>query len=244
MSEWRPYEAIAPRRDGVAQMLIVADHASNAVPPGLDLGLPVEEMTRHIAWDIGVAGVSRRICADTGCGAVLCGFSRLVIDCNREEDVPGLVPLESDGTVIPGNEGVHIADRLERYYRPYHAAVAGAIDSLSKPFLLSLHSFTPELRSKPEEVRPWEIGILYNEDDRAARIAIPRLGAAGLKVGDQLPYSGRLLNATMNRHGEARGIPYLGVEMRQDLVSDEAGEARMAGLLAPICADIARLLTK
>jgi predicted N-formylglutamate amidohydrolase len=99
--------------------------------------------------------------------------------------------------------------------------------------LLSLHSFTPSLQSRQEE-RPWDIGVLYNEDDRAARIAIPLLEAAGLHVGDQLPYSGKQLNATMNRHGEGNGIPYLGVEMRQDLVSDAAGQRRFAGILAPI----------
>ena len=105
---------------------------------------------------------------------------------------------------------------------------------MTSPFLLSLHSFTPILESDPAQKRPWDVGILYNEDDRAARMAIPMLEAAGLIVGDQLPYSGRLLNATMNRHAEANGIPYLGIEMRQDLVADAAGQKRFADLIGPV----------
>ena len=105
---------------------------------------------------------------------------------------------------------------------------------MASPFILSVHSFTPKLASNPDQQRPWEIGILYGEDDRAARIAIPLLEAAGLIVGDQQPYSGKLLNATMNRHAEANGIPYLGIEMRQDLVADPAGQRRFADLLGPV----------
>ena len=107
--------------------------------------------------------------------------------------------------------------RLDRFHRPYHAEVARLLSAMDRPFILSLHSFTPSLSSEPDKARPWEIGILYNDDDRAARLAIPMLREAGLVVGDQLPYSGKLLNATMNRHAEANGIPYLGVEMRQDI---------------------------
>jgi predicted N-formylglutamate amidohydrolase len=100
--------------------------------------------------------------------------------------------------------------------------------------LLSLHSFTPQLATKPEEARPWEIGVLYNTDDRAARIAIPLLEASGIVTGDQQPYSGKLLNATMNRHGEANGIPYLGLEVRQDLIDSDEGVALWAQRLRPL----------
>jgi predicted N-formylglutamate amidohydrolase len=100
--------------------------------------------------------------------------------------------------------------------------------------LISLHSFTPQLATKPEEERPWEIGILYNQDDRAARIAIPLLEAADVRVGDQEPYSGKLLNATMNRHGEDTGTAYLGVEMRQDLIGTPEGVAKWCAVLAPM----------
>lgn len=235
MSGWQPYEIIAPVAGASsANILIVADHASNFVPPEVDLGIPAGTLNRHIAIDIGVAEVTRALCQAIGCGAVLAGVSRLVIDFNREEDAKGLIPVTSDGIAIPGNLDAAPENRLSAYYRPYHAAVTATLDSIANPFILSLHSFTPQLTARPQEQRPWDIGILYNTDDRAARIAIPMLEAAGLHVGDQLPYAGTVLNATMNRHAEARGIPYLGVEMRQDHAGTGDGQARMAHILAPI----------
>ncbi|RVT40828.1 N-formylglutamate amidohydrolase [Sphingobium algorifonticola] len=222
---------LIPARD--SDVLIVADHASAHVPDDIDLGIDPALMDSHIAIDIGVAQVARMLCARLGCGAILGGASRLVIDLNREEDAPGLIPLESDGHVIAGNAGVDRQARIDRFYRPYHAAVTQALDGMARPFILSLHSFTPALSSRDED-RPWHVGVLYNRDDRAARIAIPMLARAGLHVGDQLPYSGTILNATMNRHAEARGIPYLGVEMRQDLTGDASGQARFVDYLAPV----------
>lgn len=235
MEPFQPYRIIPPKAEAPgANILIVADHASAAVPPGIDLGIDSALLREHIALDIGVAGVSGMLCASLGCGAVLATVSRLVIDFNREEDAPGLVPVTSDGHAIPGNRDADVEARLNAYYRPYHAAVSRCIDAMASPFLLSLHSFTPRLASRPEEQRPWEIGVLYNQDDRAARVAIPLLEEAGLVVGDQLPYSGTELNATMNRHGEKRGVPYLGIEMRQDLVNHDDGRRRMASILAAV----------
>lgn len=235
MSDVPPYEIVRPEPGSTgANILIVADHASNHVPAGIDLGIPADALDKHIAIDIGVASVTRALCESLGCGAVLAGVSRLVIDFNREEEAAGLIPTVSDGTAIPGNADADVEARLAAFYRPYHAAVARAIAAIDNPFILSLHSFTPRLASRPDERRPWDIGILYNADDRAAQIAIPLLTAAGMLVGDQLPYSGAALNATMNLHAEARGLPYLGVEMRQDHVGDDAGAHRMAGLLAPV----------
>jgi predicted N-formylglutamate amidohydrolase len=181
-----------------------------------------------------VAEVSQLLAAQLNCSAILAGISRLVIDLNREEDAPGLLPVMSDGHAIPGNRDADLAERMRRFHHPYHQQVAAMLDGMTSPFILSMHSFTPRLASDPAQQRPWDIGILYNQDDRAARIAIPMLEAAGLNVGDQLPYSGQLLNATMNRHAEANGIPYLGIEMRQDLVADAAGQRRFADLLGPI----------
>lgn len=214
-------------------VLIVADHASAYVPDDIDLGIDPALLDNHIAVDIGVAQVARMLCERIGCGAILGGVSRLVIDLNREEDAPGLIPLDSDGHAIAGNAGIDRQTRIDRFYRPYHAAVTQVLDGMARPFILSLHSFTPLLSSRDED-RPWHIGVLYNRDDRAARIAIPMLEEAGLHVGDQMPYSGTILNATMNRHAEARGIPYLGVEMRQDLTSDASGQARFVDYLAPV----------
>ena len=210
-------------------VLTIVDHASNHVPPDIDLGIAPALLENHIAWDIGAAALAEAI----GFPAHLATVSRLVIDLNREQDSPGLVPLHSDGHAIPGNVG-DTADRVARFWRPYHDTLAHRIAGEQPQLLLSLHSFTPYLASKPEEKRPWEIGVLYNEDDRAARIAIPLLAAAGIATGDQLPYSGKLLNATMNRHGEGTGTPYLGLEVRQDLIGDAAGVARWAARLRPI----------
>lgn len=219
---------------GGADVLIVADHASAAVPADIDLGVPASLMTEHVAVDIGAAAVSRLLAEELGCSAILGGVSRLVIDLNREEDAPGLLPVTSDGHAIPGNRTVDPETRLRRFYRPYHERIAALLAGMASPFILSVHSFTPRLSSDPAQTRPWEIGVLYNRDDRAARIAIPMLEAAGMIVGDQLPYAGTQLNATMNRHAEANGIAYLGVEMRQDLVGDAQGQARFAALLAPV----------
>lgn len=223
-------------------VLIIADHASNHVPAGIALGVAGESLTRHIAWDIGVAPLAAALCDRLGCGAILGGVSRLVIDFNREEDSPSLVPLESDGETIPGNRlpPAQIAARLDRFWRPYHARVAAMIAARQPHLLVSLHSFTPQLRAAPQERRPWEVGILYNLDDRAARLAIPMLEAAGVLVGDQLPYSGRHLNATMNRHAERAGLAYLGIEMRQDLIGEAEGVARWSAVLSGVigsCAD-------
>ena len=132
--------------------------------------------------------------------------------------------------------------RIERFYRPYHAALASLLSEAEPRLIVSLHSFTPTLKSRPEEQRPWECGVLYNADERASRLAIPLLAAHGLVVGDQQPYSGRLLNATMNLHAEAHGRPYFGLEVRQDLIADEAGQARWAGLVAEVANRVALAL--
>ncbi|WP_375197640.1 N-formylglutamate amidohydrolase [Sphingobium sp.] len=227
-------EAFSEVDGGDLDVLIIADHASAHVPDDVDLGIDPALLDNHIAVDIGVAQVSRLLAHQLGCKAILGGVSRLVIDLNREDDAPGLLPVMSDGHAIPGNRHADLAGRMIRFHHPYHHHVGRLLDGMGSPFILSVHSFTPRLASDPEQLRPWDIGILYNEDDRAARIAIPLLEEAGLKVGDQLPYSGKMLNATMNRHAEGNGIPYLGVEMRQDLVGDAAGQKRFADILGPI----------
>lgn len=207
-------------------ILTVVDHASNRVPGGIDLGIDPALLKTHIAWDIGAANVARAL----GYPAHLATVSRLVIDCNRDEDAPGLIPLESDGVPIPGNRG-DVAARLALYHA-YHDALASRIAAERPALLLSLHSFTPCLSNG--EPRPWEVGVLYNDDDRAARIAIPLFEAAGVVTGDQQPYSGKLLNATMNRHGEGTGTPYLGLEVRQNLIDTPAGVAKWAAILRPV----------
>lgn len=221
----------------VGGVLLIGDHASNHVPADVDLGIDSALLSTHIALDIGVAEVSRLL-VDAGAvdAAILGGVSRLVVDCNRDPHAPGLIPISSDGHAIPGNALSHAAHeaRLDRYYHPYHAYIAHVLDSTCPQMIVSLHSFTPLLAAQAEPPRPWQVGILYNDDDRCARIAIPAFAAMGLVVGDQQPYSGKLLNHTMNRHAEARGIAYLGIEMPQDEVADAEGQRRFADLIGQI----------
>jgi predicted N-formylglutamate amidohydrolase len=224
--------------DPATGMLLIGDHASNRVPAGIDLGVSTELMGQHVAIDIGVAPLGEALCVALGCPGILGGVSRLVIDLNREEDAPGLIPEASDGYSIPANVGLGAADKARRiaaHWTPYHDRIEYLIRTRNPKLLISLHSFTPRLATSAE-ARPWQIGILYNQDERAARIALPLLAQAGIVAGDNLPYSGKVLNATMNRHAEGNDIPYLGIEVRQDLIGDEAGVARWAGKLAPVIA--------
>ena len=224
-----------PRAGGV---LLIGDHASNHVPADIDLGIDPALLRQHIAVDIGVAEVAERLVAAGAVdAAILGGVSRLVVDCNRDEEAPGAVPIASDGHAIPGNALDHAGReaRLARFFRPYHAHVAAVIAAQRPAMILSLHSFTPALASDPDQARPWHVGVLYNADDRLAAPAIAALEGEGLCVGDQQPYSGKLLNATMNRHAEANDIPYIGIEMRQDLVDTPADHALWTTRLGRLC---------
>jgi predicted N-formylglutamate amidohydrolase len=223
-------------------IVCTADHASNHVPEDIPLGIPAHLLHEHIAIDIGTAAIAERLARDHAIPAHIAAVSRLVCDYNREETAPGLVPDTSDGHAIPGNFGADREARLDRFHRPYHTALEQWLAAAEPKLILSLHSFTPRLASR-DEPRPWEVGVLYNQDDRAARIAIPMLTAEGLHVGDNLPYSGRDLNYTMNRHAEARGRAYLGVELRQDLVQTVAEQSRWAAILADIAQRVASALT-
>ena len=226
-----------PRFGGI---LVVSDHASNHVPADIDLGIDPALLLQHIAVDIGVEAIGAIMAQRPGIAAFQGGVSRLVCDFNREEHAPAVVPIASDGHAIPGNALDHAGHqaRLARFFQPYHAGLARVLDDTPPALILSLHSFTPQLATN-DEPRPWHCGVLYNHDERAARIAIPLLEADGLVVGDQQPYSGRLLNATMNRHAEAEGRPYFGIEIRQDLIGDPAGQALWAERLIRICNEVA-----
>lgn len=226
-----------PRFGGI---LVVCDHASNRVPDDIVLGIAPELLDQHIAIDIGVAGVAERMARHAGTAAWLANVSRLVCDFNRDPDTPSLVPEESDGVVIPGNIPLceTRAGRISRFFEPYHNGLEALLEAIPQGLILSLHSFTPAMATC-DKPRPWQVGVLYNQDDRAARLAIPMLEAEGLVVGDQEPYSGTTLNATMDIHAEAEGRPYLGVEVRQDQIADEAGQAVWAERLHRVCNAIA-----
>ncbi|NQX94415.1 MAG: N-formylglutamate amidohydrolase [Erythrobacter sp.] len=181
-----PGDPLAPR------IVCVADHASNAVPEDTPLGVADDLLTKHIAVDIGVEGVVQRLADHHRFPAHLATLSRLVIDLHREEDHPNLVPETSDGHLIPGNIGADTMRRIAQFYRPYHEALAAFLETGEPDLILSIHSFTPRLESEPKD-RPWEVALLYNEDDRAARHAIRFFEELGFNVGDNEPYSGREL---------------------------------------------------
>lgn len=236
------------RPEGRAPVLITCDHASNAVPAALDgLGLGPEELGRHIGWDIGAGAVTRLLAARLDAPAILAGFSRLVIDCNRDPDDPTSIPEVSDGVAVPGNRALGTEERAARraaIFAPYHAAIEDWIETRlargTVPAVLSVHSFTPVMGGK---ARPWHVGVLW---DRDPRIPVPLLAAlrtdASLVVGDNQPYSAREpAGYTVRHHAVARGLPHVAVELRQDLVDDESGAARWAAILdaalVPILAD-------
>ncbi len=223
-------------------IVLVADHASNAVPADIVLGIPDHLLHEHIALDIGTEAIAELLARDHAIPAHIAAVSRLVCDLNREEDAPGLVPPESDGQAIPGNFGADREARHARFHRPYHTALEQWLEAARPGLILSLHSFTPRLATS-DAARPLEVGVLYNQDDRAARIAIPLLAAEGLNVGDNLPYSGRDLNYTMNRHAEGHGRPYLGIELRQDLTQTSDDHGRWAALLAKVAQRVASALS-
>ena len=238
MSENQSWRLIGtPRAGGV---VIISDHASNRVPPGVHLGIAARHMEEHIAIDIGVAAVAERMVALGGAEAAWLGHvSRLVCDLNRDEMTPGVIPLASDGVAIPGNalDAAGREQRLEQYHRPYHSGLEALLAAHEPALILSLHSFTPRLVQNPQEQRPWHIGVLYNQDARGAQLALPWLRAQpGLCVGDQQPYSGHELNYSMDRHGEGHGRLYLGVEVRQDLIGESEGQEEWAWRLCALCA--------
>ena len=219
-------------------IVCVADHASSAVPEDIPLGIDEALLRQHIALDIGVEGLTERLARRTRFPAHIASVSRLVCDFNRDEADPAMVPASSDGHLIPGNIGADLAMRLDRFHRPYHRGLAGFIADTQPGLILALHSFTPMLASGGAP-RPWQVGLLYNQDDRAAHHAIRLFGEQGLTVGDNQPYSGKQLNATMDRHAEAAGIPYCTVEIRQDLIATEADQARWAVMLADVMGRVA-----
>ncbi len=214
---------VVERIEGSGDVLILCDHASNHVPADIDLGIGPALLDKHIAIDIGAAAVSRGLARLLDAPAMLATVSRLVIDLNREVDAPGLIPHASDGHAIPGNAGADRAARIARFHAPYHRAIVAQVRAQRPALIVSVHSFTPALESGVVAPRPWEVGILYNRDARAALPAVDWLTRQGHVTGDNEPYSGRLLNATMNRHAETTGTPYLGIEIRNDLISDDAG---------------------
>jgi predicted N-formylglutamate amidohydrolase len=242
------FEAIPGALDSGA--LILCDHASNAIPQGYGtLGLPPEALKRHIAYDIGAAEVTRTLAGMLGAPAVLSTYSRLVIDPNRGLDDPTLVMRYSDGAIVPGNayiDAAEIGHRGTRLWAPYRQEIAATVDAMmatgEPPALISIHSFTPVMRSL---TRPWKIGVLWDCDDRIAKPLIEAmLGEPDLRadeVGDNEPYDGALAGDTIDEIATARGLANALIEIRQDLIAEgrdaTAWAERLARALRPIIAD-------
>jgi len=225
--------------DRPARWLITCDHASNWVPSevgGGSLGLSDQDMARHIAYDLGAAAVSRHLGDHLDAPVILSKFSRLVIDPNRGEDDPTILMKLYDGTIIPANRHADMAERerrLNAYYRPYHAAYADLAARNPDTIIVAVHSFTPQLNGRSP--RPWEIGILSAADRRFADPLLARLRAeADLTVGDNEPYLGHLPGDAIDRHALQHGRHNALIELRHDLIDDDAAQRAWAARLAPI----------
>lgn len=233
------FEIVNGRYD--SGLVLLADHATNLVPePYARLGLPDAAFERHIAYDIGIEALTRRLSARLGVPAVMSRFSRLLIDPNRGEDDPTIIMRISDGAIIPGNHPISPEEwqhRIATYHRPYHNAVSEVIADVAEasgkaPLVLSLHSYTPAWKGV---ARPWHAAVLWDTDHRAVRPLIDQLSVDGdILVGDNEPYDGALKGDTLYRHCMTTGIPHALLEVRQDLIADDAGIDAWADRLAPI----------
>lgn len=241
-----PYEVVEGPDD--ARAMIVCDHASRYIPPELgNLGLEETLLYRHIAWDIGAGDVARRLAALLHLPAVLCGTSRLVIDCNRPLDAPTSIPEVSDGIEVPGNRDLSSQqreDRQQRFFRPYHDEVERRLDGFSArgqvPAVISVHSFTPVMDGFE---RPWHVGLLWDHDTRMALPVVEQLKRnPALNVGENQPYNGWDPSGyAIHVYGEQRGLPMCVFEIRQDLIDTHHGAEEWAHILAaalrPVLAD-------
>ena len=231
-----PFEIYRP--GAAARALLTCDHASRQIPSALGtLGLGAAALERHIAWDIGAADLTRALSNRLDASAVLAGYSRLVIDCNRRLEDPSCFVTLADGDTVPGNAGLTpeaIAARAAACYEPYHGAIAARLGEFRRlgqvPALVAIHSFTPAMGGLK---RPWHVGVLWDKDGRMPLALLGRLRAEpGLVVGDNEPYSGRHpADYTVDRHAERAGLPHVCIEVRQDQLLTAAGVARWADIL-------------
>ncbi|APX23390.1 MAG: N-formylglutamate amidohydrolase [Rhodobacteraceae bacterium] len=233
---YTPYHIEGEGRKG--RFLVTCDHASNSVPPDLGgtLGLPADDMARHIAYDVGALGVARGLAEALDSPLAWADFSRLVIDPNRGEDDPTLLMRLYDGSVIPGNRAADATEkqrRLDAYYRPYHEAVAGLAAARDDTVIIAVHSFTRQLRGRPS--RPWHVGILHAWDRRLADPLIAALeDEPDLTVGRNQPYPGHLPGDSIDRHALHHGRINTLIEVRNDLIETEQAQTHWGARLAPL----------
>ncbi|MDJ0878821.1 MAG: N-formylglutamate amidohydrolase [Halieaceae bacterium] len=227
------------RPDSTSPYFFVCDHYGNRIPRKLgQLGVSDDNLQRHIAWDVGVAGMAEEFARRFDATLVKQLYSRLVIDCNRPLDSPTSIPEISEDTEIPGNRGIspeEVAARRREIFAPYHDTIASLLDrrlAAGQPtILLALHTFTPVYHG---EKRPWHIGLLYNRDARLARLFLKLLAEdETLCLGDNQPYTvDDFSDYSIPVHGEGRGIPHLLFELRHDMIEEESDQYRWAHRLA------------
>jgi predicted N-formylglutamate amidohydrolase len=234
------------RPNGPGPYFLTCDHASARIPRSLgSLGVSAEDLRRHIAWDIGAAGVTVKLADTLDAIAILSGYSRLVIDCNRQPGIPESIVRMSEATRIPGNEVVTVeeaAAREQQLFLPYHNRIRTELDTRlaqqRRTILISVHSFTPLFHGVP---RPWHAGVLYHRDARLAVELLQQLRSeSGMVIGDNEPYAvSDATDYTIPVHGERRGILHVGIELRQDLIATAAGQSEWAERLARALVSIA-----
>ncbi len=228
------FEILNPH--GKANIILISEHASNHIPTDYKkLGLDDQLLETHIAWDIGIGSITRNLSVMLDAPAVLACFSRLLIDANRGLDQAGLIPISSDGYSIPGNQNIsadELKRRIEKFYNPFHEAtdklIKSNITNTEAPIILNMHSFTPAMNNNR---RKWHAGVLWNKDDRIAKVLNRNLTRKGFIIGDNQPYSGRHLNHTVNTHGHTHGYPHLNIEIRQDEISNAQDINKWSDLL-------------
>lgn len=219
--------------------LILCDHAANLVPRALgSLGLAATELERHIGWDIGALELARELANILDASLVWQNYSRLVIDCNRPVESPESIVLKSEDTLVPGNQMITVAEaelRRAEIFEPYHARIRQELDEREargqRSILIFVHTFTPVFRGVS---RPWHAGVLYLTDSRLAAPLLARFQEeGGFHVGDNEPYAASALtDYSLTEHAERREHPYVELEVRQDLVTNEADQKKWAKLLA------------
>lgn len=248
----QPFLTLNTEGDAIdRRFLVICDHASNFVPPELNaLGLPQSQLERHIAYDLGALEVAQKIAETLQCPMVASQFSRLLIDPNRGLDDPTLVMKLSDGAVVPENKNVDpFRDRtawqarIDAFYLPYNqaieASISAALDAGTVPIILSVHSFTPVWRGAQ---RPWHAAVLWDKDDRLRNVMVDYMrGQADICFGDNEPYSGRLKNDCLYRHGTQNGLPHALIELRQDEIADAERQAVWAAHMVAILTQAAQL---
>ena len=233
-----PFETI--NEEGSAALLLICDHASYAIPEALDnLGLDAETVEDHIGWDIGAAALTRRLSVLLDAPAILAGYSRLLIDCNRPAQALDLVPLVADGRPVPANQDLSDADiaaRRAAFFDPYHGEIQYFLDEFALagrvPILAAIHSFTPAM-TMGDEARPWQISVCWDRDGRVALPVLAALREEGLCVGENQPYAfDPLSDFAIPEYGLKRGLPHILVEMRNDQIRNGDDVAAWAARLA------------